>query len=226
MCHGSCLEFSRRQIVAEDVAGKRVIEVGSFDVNGSPRAIVEALGPAEYVGVDIELGPGVDEVCRAEHLIDRFGAERFDLVISTEMLEHVYDWRGILSNLKNLLAPGGVLLVTTRSLGCPHHGYPFDFWRYEIEDVAVLFADLQIEAAESDPELPGIFVRARRGPVFSERPLGGYRLHSMIKGTRADLSYAHYQALRLHRGLRLFVSGLVPGPLKRSVRRRLLGRSS
>jgi SAM-dependent methyltransferase len=132
MCHSSCLDFGRQNILYSDVHGKFVLEVGSMDVNGSLRPIVMQLNPAKYVGVDLDLGPGVDEICASENLIERFGRNSVDLLITTEMLEHVRDWRSVVHNLKHVVKPGGVLLVTTRSRGYPLHGYPSDYWRFEI----------------------------------------------------------------------------------------------
>jgi hypothetical protein len=65
MCNTLCLEFIEKALSEEDVKGKNVLEVGSFDVNGSPRAYVESMLPSSYVGIDIAPGPGVDEVCDA-----------------------------------------------------------------------------------------------------------------------------------------------------------------
>src|SRR5262245_27728467 len=113
MCHDACIDFGRRNIHSSDVKEKDVLEVGSRDINGSLRPYIASLGPRSYVGVDSERGPGVDEVCPAEQLIHRFGSESFDLVISTEMLEHVRDWRAVVSNLKRTVRPGGTLLFTT-----------------------------------------------------------------------------------------------------------------
>ena len=87
----ACLTFGRRALTAAEVAGARVLNVGAFDVNGSFRTLVDPLGPAEYIGVDIQPGPGVDQICDARALMATFGAESFDVVISTEMLEHVAD---------------------------------------------------------------------------------------------------------------------------------------
>ncbi len=126
MCSPSCLEFGRRQIGLQDVAGRRVIEVGALDFNGSLRSYIESLGPREYVGVDREAGPGVDQVCDAAVLAERFGPASFDLLVSTEMLEHVRHWRDVIRSFKNVLAPRGVLVATTRSRAFEFHGYPFD----------------------------------------------------------------------------------------------------
>jgi 2-polyprenyl-3-methyl-5-hydroxy-6-metoxy-1,4-benzoquinol methylase len=41
-----------------------------------------------------------------------------DVVISTEVIEHIYDPRGFLRNCFGLLKPGGTIVLTT-----PYHGY-------------------------------------------------------------------------------------------------------
>ena len=58
--HGSVLDFLRVHLTPEEVTGKCVVEIGSQDVNGTPRSIVMPLRPAEYVGVDSAPGNGVD----------------------------------------------------------------------------------------------------------------------------------------------------------------------
>ncbi len=184
MCTRDCLAFADRHLTPERVAGRRVLEVGARNVNGSARPLAERHGPAEYVGVDIFEGPGVDAICNIDGLVERFGQSRFDLVLCTEVLEHVRDWRRALSNLKQVLAPCGTLLVTTRSAGFHYHGYPFDFWRYEPEDVEALMADMSLEVLQRDPSAPGVLFVATRPADFHERAMGDHELFSIVTGRR------------------------------------------
>jgi SAM-dependent methyltransferase len=184
VCNTACIHFIDSKLQIEEVKGKNVIEVGSLNVNGSVRPTVESMGPASYLGVDIIAGPGVDEICDVNDLLRRYGKERFDIVISTELLEHVRDWRLAVSNLKNVLKPDGILLISTRSKGFHYHGYPFDFWRYEPHDADVIFSDLYIDYIGTDPEAPGIFVKARKLIPFKEKDFISYELYSIIKGKR------------------------------------------
>jgi len=54
--------------------------------------------------------------------------QRFDLVICTEVLEHVADWNRAFGNLASLASPGARIVIT-----CPHvypmHEQPHDYWR-------------------------------------------------------------------------------------------------
>ena len=184
VAHQSCIEFVRNSLGAQDVSGRSLIEVGAANINGSARDYLESLRPAQYVGVDIETGPGVDVICDAQKLVSRFGPETFDIVVSTEMLEHVMDWRSAINNLKSILRPGGVAVLTTRSIGFPLHAHPFDFWRFEQADMEDIFRDFEeIEVKKDpDPERPGVFVKVIK-PLNKYRDpvdLSTIRLYSII----------------------------------------------
>ena len=64
--------------------------------------------------------------------------------------------------MKLVLKEGGISHITTRSKGFPLHDYPYDFWRYEIEDFKKIFNDMNILVLESDKEAPGIFLKAKK----------------------------------------------------------------
>ena len=86
-----------------------VLELGSRDVNGSPRSLYPGL--AGYVGVDRRDGPGVDVVADAATWRPPPWL-RFNLCFSTEALEHAEQADLICQTAYESLHPGGVFLVT------------------------------------------------------------------------------------------------------------------
>ena len=106
--------------------GLRVLDAGCG--NGSTCKEFLALGCA-VVGVDLSQS-GID-IARKFHrqgrfeltsvdgtLLDRMVEEPFDLVVSTEVVEHLYDPRTYVRGCFAALRPGGRLVMTT-----PYHGY-------------------------------------------------------------------------------------------------------
>jgi SAM-dependent methyltransferase len=223
MCSTWDLEIVGGALSEGEVRGKRVLEIGSLDVNGSLRPRLQALGPAEYVGIDIRPGPGVDLVCDAADLDHRFGPDAFDVVISTELLEHARDWKKVVHNFKYVLRPEGVLVVSTRSYGVDFHRHPFDFWRYQRDDFERIFGDLRIEALELDPTDPGLFVKARKAAPFVERDLSDHRLYSILRQRRkreaSELDIVFFEIR--YRFVRILMD-LLPKRYRRAVHERLL----
>ena len=66
------LMFGATSVSREEIEGKRVLEVGARDVDGSLAPVLKHWGrPAEYIGADIQAGPGVDVLCGVGELLDR-----------------------------------------------------------------------------------------------------------------------------------------------------------
>ena len=184
MCGPTCIEFVEAKLGAESINGRSVLDVGSLDVNGSVRPYLRSLGPSRYVGIDIEAGPGVDEVCDVAGLVERFDEDSFDVVVSTEMVEHVRDWRGAFEQMKRVVRPGGVLLVTTCLPGFPVHAYPFDFWRYTQSDMRAIFSDFESVTVEDDQPTLSVFAVARKPIDWRPLDLSSYALYSVATRTR------------------------------------------
>jgi SAM-dependent methyltransferase len=162
--HPSAFEFASTALTPDLVAGKRLVEAGAYDYNGSVAKVYQAMRPASYWATDVQAGPGVQLVCAAEVLPERLGHGCADVVISTEMLEHAVDWRAAMLGMAGVLAPGGVLLLTTRGPGFPYHPHPGDFWRFTVDlmDAILAAAGLHVVRLEPDPDpnSPGVFVLA------------------------------------------------------------------
>jgi len=184
MCDPACISFGCKYLKPEEIRNKDILEVGSYNINGSLRTYLLENKPSKYIGVDIQAGPFVDQVCNAEDIITVFGKESFDVLVSTEMMEHVEKWKLIVSNFKNILRPNGSLIITTRSIGFAKHDHPFDFWRYEESDMRNIFSDFIIEATEKDIYAPGIFIKAKKPVNFIENNLTEYKLYNVSTGQR------------------------------------------
>lgn len=161
MCHVSLISFGNTYLNSAHVRGLSVLEVGSYNVNGSLRDHVVSLDPACYVGVDVNQGPGVDVVCSGNDIEARFGKNSFNLIISTSMLEHTDDWRGVVRNMKSCLRIGGHLLLTVPSSGFPYHNHP-DHWRFEMYDIGRIMADFESVVMTKDPQIPGVLYFGRK----------------------------------------------------------------
>jgi len=185
MCNVAVIEFFIEHVEPAEFHGKRVLEVGSRYVNGSVRPFVERfLKPKEYLGIDIEPGKFVDMVVPAEDIVKRFGEESFDVIISSELLEHVRDWRVVINNIKAALKRGGYLYITTRSYGFPWHSFPHDFWRYEDDDIRRIFSEFDIIALTKRHEDPGVFLKARKPTACTPIDLSNIAIYSIILGKR------------------------------------------
>jgi len=195
MCSPSVLDFIARKVYKGEVAHRLILEIGSHvwqEVNfkgkkvpGTPRVVIEPMKPLWYVGVDLVEGAHVDLVWDADNLMDIFAKESFHVVIATELLEHAQDWRKVISNIKQLCKPGGVIVITTCSPGYPKHmkvmDY-WDYWRFSLVEMEEIFSDCAIHAIEPRPdsEPPGIRVKVVKPLSFVETDLSKMVLNSVV----------------------------------------------
>jgi len=94
----------------------RVLEIGSYDVNGSAR---EYFSRSDYIGVDLVPGPGVDEVCLGH---EYRCASRYDVVLSCECFEHDPHYLRTFLNMVRHTRPGGLVLASCATTGREEHG--------------------------------------------------------------------------------------------------------
>ena len=102
----------------EVIQGGRILEIGSYDVNGDVRALFD--GCAEYYGVDLSRGPGVDIVGYGHKLNHPDGS--FDATLCGECFEHDPYWELTFKNMVRMTRPGGLVVFTCASKGRPEHG--------------------------------------------------------------------------------------------------------
>lgn len=84
----------------------------------------------KYIGADVEaaIGTELDLIIRPGDPL-ALGCQSVDTVLSTQTLEHVYDFQGYLAECRRLLRPGGHLILTV-PMQWRMHESPFDYWRF------------------------------------------------------------------------------------------------
>lgn len=119
MSHKQQWDFCKKvkESLPEKFKGVKVLDIGSFDVNGNESFLFEN---SEFVGLDIGPGPGVNVVCPAQDY-DAPG-ETFDTIISCECWEHNPFYAESLKNAVRMLKRNGLLLFTCATTGRPVHG--------------------------------------------------------------------------------------------------------
>jgi SAM-dependent methyltransferase len=121
MAHYQQLEFVRivTQCFPEFSRKARILEVGSWDINGSIRGL---FADCDYVGADIAAGNGVDLVCGGQDI--GFASGHFDVVISCECFEHNPYWLETTVNMIRMLRAGGCFIMSCAGTGRREHGTP------------------------------------------------------------------------------------------------------
>jgi SAM-dependent methyltransferase len=96
---------------------KKVLDVGSGDINGNNRFLFEN---CDYNGNDLIEAPNVTIVSRTKDL--QFESDTFDTIISTECFEHDPSYKESLIKIYDMLKPCGLFFFTCAGLGRPEHG--------------------------------------------------------------------------------------------------------
>lgn len=89
-----------------------------MNINGSPRKFFYNLWKGSYTGMDIAPGKGVDRI----GYIHFEAPGQYDVVLSTEMLEHDQYWNLSLKAMYDNLKPGGLLIITCAGPHRAPHG--------------------------------------------------------------------------------------------------------
>jgi SAM-dependent methyltransferase len=120
------------EIAASLQPSARVLDVGAKQ---APYRLVFERFRYETVDVRPEVQPTF--LADIQRLTEAVPESSFDVVICTEVLEHVPDPRIAVEQIRRVLKPGGWLLATTPFM-VPYHPDPRDYWRMTSEAWGVL----------------------------------------------------------------------------------------
>lgn len=126
--HDSAREFGQRffDVYGLDRAPLSIAELGAADVNGSLRGIVP--DGCEYLGLDLEEGPGVDRRMEDPYRLPVEDAT-LDMCLATSCLEHVEFFWLLFEDMLRAVKPDGLVYLNVPSSG-PFHRFPVDCWRF------------------------------------------------------------------------------------------------
>ena len=123
MAHPEQREFilKVKEKYPEFFKGKKVLDIGSLDINGSARDFFD---DCDYTGIDVGEGKGVDIVCPGEEW--DAPDQTYDVVLSAECFEHNPNWLETFRNMMRMCKPGGLVFFTCATHGREEHGFSFN----------------------------------------------------------------------------------------------------
>lgn len=121
---------------------------GAFLEFGDPhyRHCFDSAKITRYDVVDVAPGPHVTIVADLQSC-PQIASHSYDVIVCTQVLEHIANPFLAAAELDRILKPGGHLLLTVPA-AYPYHAIPRDYWRFTRDSLQVLFGerfpDLQI----------------------------------------------------------------------------------
>ena len=142
---GKLTRITLDRFIAAHATDRRTLDIGAQ--NGPYGAHFP-----RRVGLDIRPGAGVRIIGDAQALGIRDAA--FEVVLCTEVLEHLPEPQKAIDEIFRVLEPGGELLLTTRFL-FPIHDAPHDYFRYTKYGLRHLLRRFDIVELEEETDAVG-----------------------------------------------------------------------
>jgi SAM-dependent methyltransferase len=147
----------RAELIAEQAAKlpqvKNLLDVGG---KGKPYACFFAGRVANHFVLDVAPALSVDVVGDAR--IMPFSDASMDVVLITQVLEHIPDPIAVIDEIRRVLKPGGTLLLSVPSI-FPQHGSPGDYWRYMPQGLEWILRDFHSVTVKGEAgTVPSIFL--------------------------------------------------------------------
>jgi SAM-dependent methyltransferase len=138
----NCVRGRIRRFIEKQahLLGNDVLEIGSRMTNANAWWIVNRdLAQGNWIGCDMQPGHGVDVVADIHNPPAEWQG-KFSGILCSEVLEHVARPWVALPKIKEMMQPGGWLVVTTLT-SFPIHGFPDDYYRYTTSGLRLLLED-------------------------------------------------------------------------------------
>jgi SAM-dependent methyltransferase len=176
--------------IALRLDGRPPVDVLDIGCGAKPYAPFFAGRCRSYTGIDTVPGPAVDDIGEVGAL--PYADASFDVVLCTQVLEHVPDPARAVQEMHRVLRPGGTVLASTHGVFL-YHPDPVelggDYWRWTHQGLARLF---DVNASWSEIRVaPNGEVVAALGYIaaqFASEAVERYRLGPLGRGLIAALN--------------------------------------
>ena len=148
----------RAELIAEQAAKlppqvHRLLDVGG---KGKPYSCFFASRVTNHYVLDVAPAYSVDVVGDARTM--PFCDASIDVVLITQVLEHIPDPIAVIGEIRRVLKPGGTLLLSVPSI-FPQHGSPGDYWRYMPQGLQWILRDFHNVTVKGEAgTVPSIFL--------------------------------------------------------------------
>ncbi len=201
-----------------DLSGQ-VLEIGGHRLAS---CLIEAFPEPRFAYHDLNIAPSdIPNTIIADitGCADEIEDDRFDLIFSSDVFEHIdRPWLAA-EEIGRILKPGGVV-VTHTLFSWRNHPCPIDYWRYSAECLEFLFSDLETlekgyDLSQRRNDQPGFWESGNDSvPVDA---LGGWREHWSVwhvgrKGGGPDVPPFRESDHPQARWLRMDTQGRVTNP--------------
>ena len=135
------LQWLREHVAPRIDSTTILLEIGSLNVNGSPRSV---LPTSNWTGLDRVPGRGVDIVTSAATFLTQH-SNRYGCIVACECYEHDPRWWLTDQLAKSHLSPDGLYVVTAPAIGFPFHDFGGDYYRFtEMAFKHVIFDRMEV----------------------------------------------------------------------------------
>lgn len=164
LIHPSLRDFTyldcrrRAELIAEQAAklptnARSLLDVGG---KGKPYACFFSGRVASHYVLDVAPAYSVDVVGDARKM--PFANASMDVILATQVLEHIPEPVAVIAEIHRVLKPGGTLLLSVPAI-FPQHGSPGDYWRYMPQGLEWLLRDFQsVNVRGEAGTVPSIFL--------------------------------------------------------------------
>jgi SAM-dependent methyltransferase len=147
----------RAELIAEHAAKlPQVMNLLDVGGKGKPYACFFADRVTNHFVLDIAPSTSVDLVGDARNM--PLSDASIDVVLITQVLEHIPEPLAVISEIRRVLKPGGTLLLSVPSI-FPQHGSPGDYWRYMPQGLHWILRDFKNVVVRGEAgTIPSIFL--------------------------------------------------------------------